>query len=96
MEHVGRSCALQAQPRSPCELESCPHHPNHLPREHPQSLEEPILLSVWIGKGSEASPELAEGRDGSCQGWGHWRNPFIPQQPDDTECAFPTVFRWPC
>lgn len=68
MKHVGGSCALQGQPRSPCELETGPHHLIHLPREHPQSLEEPVLLSVWVGKRSEASPEVADGRDGSCQG----------------------------
>lgn len=34
---------------------------------------------------------MADGRDGSCQGWGCWRNPFIPQQAGDRECVFPCV-----
>lgn len=91
MKHVGGSCGLQAHLRSPCELETGLHYLNHLLREHPWSLEEPVILSVCIDKGSEASSEVADGRDGTCQGWEHWRNPFIPQQAGDTECVFPCV-----
>lgn len=38
--------ALQTQPRSPCELELGPHPLNHLPRDHPRSLEGPVLSSL--------------------------------------------------
>lgn len=61
-----------------------------------------ILLDAWVGKGSEASPEVADGKK-------RWILPALgalaPGQPGGTylfvskrvaECFFAPVFRWHC
>jgi len=93
----------QTKLRSPCKLETCPCC---LPRSclnswglwsHSTS----VLLSDQGCKGSEVSPEVADGRGGSCLGWEHLpqvslEGPTCPPAARWQRVFFSPMFRWHC